>query len=590
MKIIKGIGIYTLLILGALTIFGVLIFGCMFVFPNFDVFGWKVMFRSNHEALVYNTGKLNKDQTYEIVVNAGVHNVNIYQFADETPFINIIKHDDMFGFYKGAYNEKLVYSDANNPTIVNGNVVTITLGKIDGAILGRKSTLDIYLPSILSYDLDITTTTGNVFINGHGYDGTTRTHNLNVKSLEVETKSGDFSWQNINTKAYLQPENAAYYGATAVDSIDTTAQGYDKKNYVRYLFLDELNATTETGKFDFTLSNSDCRETVIAPKTAGSKTMAAVITSGAEDSAWAASLDTDTTKAFNLSAERGDFKFNKLIASTLNVVGTDVLIEANYIGTWQDFYFNVPNGYFNIENLETFAATDNNEIKTLNTIITNNINIDLETVGGELSITTTYGNINIGTLEKNASLTSTHGNIHVELAKSAISAISEKGDITIDAYQSKGYLKNTSGKINASFDIAWYKTATHKAEDYLQVMEISNAKASTTLNNAVFATKITSGGGNLNVSYYEMPIVGGVAHDVTVASGSATIKVSNLEAFKFLGKGSISGTVGSVEMKQTEGTEPVVLLTPSTDSTNLTLLKVTATGGNATFATYLVTA
>ena len=77
-----------------------------------------------------------------------------------------------------------------------------------------------------------------------------------------------------------------------------------------------------------------------------------------------------------------------------------------------------------------------------------------------------------------------------------------------------------------------------------------NDAISTTLNNAVFATKITSGGGNLNVSYYEMPIVGGVAHDVTVASGSATIKVSNLEAFKFLGKGSISGTVGSVEMKQ----------------------------------------
>ena len=50
-----------------------------------------------------------------------------------------------------------------------------------------------------------------------------------------------------------------------------------------------------------------------------------------------------------------------------------------------------------------------------------------------------------------------------ELAKSAISAISEKGDITIDAYQSKGYLKNTSGKINASFDIAWYKTASIRA-------------------------------------------------------------------------------------------------------------------------------
>ena len=593
MKIIKGIGIYTLLILGALLIFAVLIAGCMFIFPNFDVFGWKIMFRSNQQVVNINTTELEVGKTYNVYIDAGVHNVSVYQFTDSTKFANIVKVDDMFGFYKGDYNDKLVYPENAETKKYN---IYVNTASIDGAVLGRKSEIKVYLPNSSSYVLNIKTTTGNINIEGTGKSATNSVHDLNVTGLDVETTTGDFKWANINsTPVKVATGAGAEYKNELVDAIDTTAEGYSADNYARYVFLSKLNAKTKTGKFDFSLSNSDSKNTYIAPAVMGNDetvNFIDVITNGSKPAGLDNKIDNDKF-GFYLSADRGDFTFNRIIATKLNIVGKDVLVRANEIATCKDFYFNVPNGYFEIENLNSIFTT------TLNTIITNNINIDLENASGELSIVTTYGNINIGTLNQNASLTSTDGNIVVKQANASISAISEKGDITIEKYRSKGFLKNKSGKISATFDIAWYNTAELNKDNFQECMEVYNENASTTIKDAVFKTDILSGGGNLNVSYYEMRNIQKnsgttpIEHKITVTGGSATVSVPNIAAFKFKGAGSISGNVGSVSISSTEnnanaveGYVQVLELAGGETATTLAKLNVNSTNATTNFTTY----
>lgn len=593
MKIIKGIGIYTLLILGALLLFAVLIAGCMFIFPNFDVFGWKIMFRSNQQVVNINSPELEVGATYNVCIDAGVHNVSVYQFTDDTKFANIVKVDDMFGFYKGDYNEQLVYPENAETKKYN---IYVNAASIDGAVLGRKSEIKVYLPNSSSYVLNIKTTTGDIAINGTGVSATNKTHNLNVTGLDIETTTGDFKWENINsTPVKVGTGENALYKNEVVDAIDTTAEGYTADNYARYVLLSKLNAKTSTGKFDFSLSNSDSKKTYIAPAVIGGDSTVNfidVITNNSKPSALDEKIDNDKY-GFYLSADRGDFTFNNVIATKLNIVGKDVLVRANEIATCKDFYFNVPNGYFEIENLNSIFTT------TLNTIITNNINIDLENASGELSIVTTYGNINIGTLNQNASLTSTDGNIVVKQANAAISAISEKGDITIEKYRDKGFLKNKSGKISATFDVDWYKTATLGIVDYQKCMEVYNENASTTIKDAVFKTDILSGGGNLTVSYYEMKNTQGltgatpIEHKITVTGGNAQVSIPNIAAFKFKGAGSISGNVGSVSIGSTEnaagaveGYVQVLELAGGESASTLAKLDVNSKNTTTNFTTY----
>lgn len=589
MKIVKGVATYTLLIIGALAVFAMLLVGCMFMFPNFDVFGWKVIFNSNEKVLTYGSKsdsyKITAGQEYTINIDAGMHNVYIHQFGKASPdpdYVYVEKIDDMFGLYTGDYNRSLI--EPENPDAAAKKTINIKLAGIDGAVMGRNSRLDVYLPRNASgYNFKIKTTTGSIRINGAATD----TANLNVTGLEIETTSGGFSWSNVRTSAINNGADTDLYTGTCVDSIDTTAEGYDAAHFDRYVFLKTFKVKTISGKLDFSLSSSDAATTSIAAVKAANVSMYEVLggkyaTDEAGKTAWLNSLGTDESAGFYVDVERGDIKFSRVIAPKFNVLGTDVLIEAKNITSLSQFYFNVPNGVFKVEELSS----------PLSTIATKNIDVNLKKSDGELAITTTYGNISIETVNANTSLASTHGNITIGQANHSISAISEYGDIVVSAYRSKGYLKNTRGKITASFDTAWYNEAKSglDADKYTETFEVYNEDGSITLNNVVFETIVQNKGGNVNISYYEMANTKNsdniINHKLKLEGGNADIKVSTLEAFKFKGSGNIGGSISGTTFTATEGYVRIFEPNQGSPEATLACLEVTATNANATFSAY----
>ena len=591
MKIVKGVATYTLLILGALAVFAMLLVGCMFMFPNFDVFGWKVIFKSNETAVTYGSEsdsyRIAKDAHYTVNIDAGMHSVYIHQwkkqgFLDkEINYVYVEKVDDMFGLYKGDYNNSLIKPEDKDAAA--NKVINIKLAGIDGAVMGRKSRLDVYLPCIAGgYDLKIKTTTGSININGAA-EGTS---NLNVTGLEVSTTSGDFSWSGVRTSAINNGGDSDIYTGSKLDSVPSDA---NKAHIERYVFLNKFKASTVSGTLDFSLTSSDADLTAISANNVAGVSMYEVLggkyaSDEAGKTAWLNALGLDESAGFYVDVTRGDVKFSKVIAPKFNVVGTDVLIEAKNITSLSQFYFNVPNGVFKIDELNS----------PLSTIATENIDVNLKKSDGELAIKTTYGNISIETINANTSLASTHGNIKVDHANASLSAISEYGDITVSAYRGKGYLKNKRGKITAAFDIAWYKDneALIKLipEVYVNTFELYNEDGSITASNLVFETVIQNKGGNVNATFYEMHNTKDanniINHKISLEGGNADIKVSSLESFKFKGKGNIGGNISGTNFTATENF--VRIFEPNQNSPEATLatLEVSATNANAVFSAY----
>lgn len=594
MKIVKGVLIYTVLIIGICLVLGMLIVGCMFIFPKFEVFGWKVMHKSNDIVKDKHSSSLASGD-YTIEIDAGLHAVNVVMFSDGTEYVLVNKYDDMFGFYKGEYNNEVKFDYSAN------NKITISLGSVDGAVLPRKSRIDVYLPHSHEYDLIIRTTSGDININGASSQDSV--DQLKVKSLDITTTSGDFAWSNVRSTIFKVGNNDLY-GHSIVDSIDTKAEGFNKDDYKRFVFLNSLKAKTNTGKFDFSVKNDDVGVAAVAPTVIGNRNFSDVLTMNESNfNNWKETVLTSEPTKFYFEADRGEFNFTDIVSYgglSLNFVGQDVLVKAGKITVVPSkileteginnqktfsFYFNAPNGFFDIKELSA----------TLSTIITNNIDIKLENVTGELSVTTTYGNIEIGEISHNASLSSTHGNITVKNTSENIIAISEYGNITVNSYSGGGYLKNRHGKITANFNKEWYNENKSSiiVDEYPMPMEMVSEDGSITANNLVFETIIqTTAGGTINANFMEMYKAASASdvinHKITLNGGRANVTVPNTQAFWFKGTGSISGSVGSVPMTATE--DFVTILTPNNEEEKevIARLEVKTTSGSINFTTATV--
>ena len=97
MKIIKGVLIYTMLLIGGALIIGMALIGCMFLFPNFKVFGWGVMFQSNKlvtdiKSENFSPQPEDSNKVITLDIDAKLHDVEIYQFSDSTEYISIQKY------------------------------------------------------------------------------------------------------------------------------------------------------------------------------------------------------------------------------------------------------------------------------------------------------------------------------------------------------------------------------------------------------------------------------------------------------------------------------------------------------------------
>lgn len=584
MKIIKGILTYTLLLLGGAAILAVLLIGCMFMFPNFSVFGWKVMFYSNQTSANAFSDELVRGKEYTVEIDAKLHDVYIRQFSDDTNKINVVKVDDMFGLYN---TEKLEKYNTNVSITQTAAGYKIETGVIEGAIIPRKSYINVYVPNGSAYNFVIRTTEGDIYI-----DGKTSAENvsaLNVKGLDITTVNGDFSWSNVKTtivKSVYDATNATAANSV-VGSINTEETGYNKNNYMRFVYLNKLNATTKYGKFDFSLNYTDANNYIVTTMTSAKASI----------ENWNSNFDFDnvdsndtiisnlrkvaqedtTASEYFLKATRGEFKFDNIVAKGLSVIGDDVLINAKNIITLKDFNFNAPNGFFEIESLNS----------KLSTIVTNNINVVLEKAQGELAITTTYGNINIKNATKNTTLKSTNGNITVDNATGNLSAISKHGDILVKQFSSKVYLKNTHGKITAA-----YNYDANAVSSSLNCEMINEEGSINAINIALPTTLKTTAGGTINAIFRKMEL-GDYKHVVELeGGGQANITIPNTDAFMYKGDGEINGAIGSVAMqKSTQMVDSdaegyVTILEPNDASLQLAKLEVKATTGKVTFVTY----
>ena len=197
----------------------------------------------------------------------------------------------MFGLMKGSRDN---YDGSVTLDKVEDNIedhYKIETKAIEGAILKRTSRIIVYVPNRQNYVFNISTNNGNITINGGLKEvaGKVETAtNLKVVGLNLKTTSGDFSWNNIYNNEKIVP-------------------------------LKTLIAKTNTGKFDFTLGDD--------------------ITLNSTDN------------QYYLECKRGEFLFNNIDADKVNIVGDDVLVRANKLHTKKSFYFNAPNGFFNVTKL-----------------------------------------------------------------------------------------------------------------------------------------------------------------------------------------------------------------------------------------------
>jgi len=512
MKILKGVLLYTLIIIGMFLVVGMLIFGIMFITANtntpFSLFDYKAINASNktYDDVFLDASQLTDGQTVTINIYANDFDVNITQTSDTTDKIIARKNDNMFGLYSGSY--------VGIPTVTfNAETTTykIVANEINGLIAFRDSSLNVMVPSVdnFIYNFNIYNTTGNVSINGCVKEEVAQ---LQINNLYVETTKGDFVIDNIANKTGI--------------------------NNVGFISLNSISVKTNGGIYDFSKIEN---------------------------------LGVAGNSGIFIQAEYGDFVFDN-VKGQLNILGEDIRIEANVVNTLgEGFYFNSPKGYFKITEIRS------EEENSINTIITDNIDVDIETITGETTILTTYGNINVDTLNNNASLTSENGNITVKHALNNISVVSTYGNIVVEDYRAKGYIKNINGTINITFGLNVATAANN--------CEIISTSGSVVANNIYNPIKVTTlGKAGVTINFADIVNDKNIEHNIKLNSGTANLYLKSNRAFYLNATGNVAGNVGSETITATT-TDVVVLSEDDSAGQNLSKIKLDAGSGQIIFHT-----
>lgn len=562
MKTLKGIGIYTLVILGILLVIAGLLVGCMFLMPGFKMFGWTLLAK-NHEVTNYTGPKELSSSIYTVNVDASIYNVTIT--LGEGNSVYVTQTDEMYGFYRPAeYTE----NDFKTSITQDGNIIDINSPSFSSSISGRKSALFISLPEKASeYNLNVKTSTGNITIKGN------TKHSFPLKELDITTDSGNVNFDNLRSVVY---EN----GESFEEISSLTDKNKDKLS--RVVPIEKIIINSNKGDVNFKFGSETLKTeniyltTCTYSQVKGASSLDNLITKLKEQ--------VKNNNPIIINAKNGDVTFDNVYCSDFQLTGNDVLLRANKIYTAKEFKFNSPSGLFEIAGIDA----------PLSTITTNNIGIKLGKIDGELSVTTTYGNIEIDETVKNASLNTVHGNIKVGNAKGSISAITEYGDIDVK-YYGKAYFKNNHGSTKVEF-VKTNNTETGIALDrlYNYTCDIITGNGAVTATNLTYETTITTNGGRVTAQFSEMYTSSNkeennislvVHHKVIVNSGLVDIQIPSLKAFMFKGAGNIAGSVGSTTMTATTNNEYVKVGESPLDDL-LAHLEVNAKGGKANFSTY----
>ena len=226
-KTLKGILLYSLILIGsALAVFAAIII-IMFIFPNLKLFGYGMI--SKKQTLTNSTSISTADASseFDIVVSANNFDVIITCSSDESISYTL------FNNCLGASN--IANATANEELTENSYSLNIT--EPSGVVFYRDSYLKINVPSGLTYNLTAKSGSGNISVS-----------NLNLNNLKIKTGSGNF---------YISTAEQTNLELNNVD-ISTNSGNFDfKSKYENVKITNGLTFNANKGDITFKNLESD---------------------------------------------------------------------------------------------------------------------------------------------------------------------------------------------------------------------------------------------------------------------------------------------------------------------------------------------
>ena len=409
MKIVKGIAIYTGIILGAILILGVVLMGLMFIFPSFGLFGYNFQYKSMDSTLFSNIDFANyetddmKLSTSSPVVNLYINNGNYNLILKPTKYGELQSYveSNYAGFVKtesGVFETTLIADGVvvkNSATGKNELNLTLDLNGPKGGVVFRGGN-DFYVS--VPYEYNGKVVSYNITANADGGDVTLQNsdnknefdRNLNAVSFNISTGRG-----NVVIKGLQSKEE----GGKIVENKEVT--------------IKSMSISTKGGVVD--LSNFDkltIEEKLLLKSTRADYVFKKLIAEKGieivgDNVRFQADEVTAREDGFVYKSATGGLDIGKLNCSNVDI--------DNYVEQGNDTYkleYRVNDGgsYTNIESGTNWA------IKYVNyesTILTDSAQIDIDELIGKFGIENEYGNITIKHCTNQGSIRNEHGNVTI---------------------------------------------------------------------------------------------------------------------------------------------------------------------------------
>lgn len=445
MKVLKGIFVYTMIILGAILGVGIILIGCMYLF-KMPVFGYRFL-NPNIKKNEFTSISL-KNVTYfdndsvetflsqdklkiRFVIDAGDYTVRLQPSSSMSDSISYYTLSDFTGLVKtdsknyDAVVKQTYTTDDDGVLTINFKVLNPT-GLINYDYKNNELVITVpekYNGINFEYGFNINTTGGNIILKNSLTSESAFDAPLNVKSLSASTNKGSITLGGFSSK-----------------TVDGVKVASDEAT------MDDLTLSTKGGTIDFT----NFKSFVIKNK-----------------------LILESTKA--------DYIFDTLtVENGMEITGSNVLVNANVIDCGGDFVYKTETGGLNINILNVgeyeweaktvdknttyyFKTPDEDKnVKLHNiSIFSESTNITIGAITGKTRIENEYGKISIKNLCNQAIIKNVNGDIIIERSgvlptglnsgvftdTSSIVLYNTYGSISVSEYYQNCLINNTKGKI-----------------------------------------------------------------------------------------------------------------------------------------------
>lgn len=513
MKIVKGIAIYTLIILGAITMLGLILMGAMFIFPKFSLFGYNFQYKSFH-ITNFSDLVINEYQTNGLKIDADSPVVNLYitsgnydlvitpsnnQKSQATSYVN----SNYVGFVEtqgGAFETSLTTQGSvaiNTETGKSELNITLHINQPKGAVAFRDNNIFyLNLPylltkdgAVITYNMFVNSDNGNVILQNLTTEDVFDKP-LNANKINISTNTGDVLIKGLRAKS-------------------SDGKLVEEKNVT----LNSINISTKGGVVDLT------------------------------------NFDSITVKEkLVLNSSRADYKFKQLYAEKgLEVIGTNVRFEADIVTAKENgFIYKSTTGgldvnILNCTNLNLNSSQTKGQYQVndkgnvydvLNstnwqtgyknyetTILTESAQIDIDELIGKFGIENEYGNITIKHCTNQGSIRNVHGNVTINTSGYFLDQNAGTADV-VYAPASSLIIYNTYGKITVGkyFQNGVFTTEKGDIE--------ANSAYSTLNGDNHYYSKITTKDGNIIFNSD-----GNACSIVATGKGNITASITNVTKY-----------------------------------------------------------